>query len=125
MFKNRLDAAKQLAEKIKKDSIKNVNIIALTPGGRKIAKYLKKLLPSNPNQQNLTSVLIVDDGNISSQKLTHAVKLYRSKNPKKIIIGLPVYKHEEILKLENIADAVYTVSEPETFVSAAEFYQDL
>ncbi len=125
MFKNRLDAAKQLTEKIKKDDIKNLNIIALTPGGRKIAKYLKKLLSQATNHKRRASILIVDDGNISPKKLVHAVKLYRRKNPKKILIGLPIYKHEEVRKLEKIADAVYTIIEPKNFISITEFYKDL
>lgn len=138
MFKNRLDAAKQLAEKLKQDKIKPTKIVGLTKGGQKMAQYIQKLLPPTTNHpsassaqsncgrgQNQITILIVDDGSISLEKLIHAIKLYRRKNIKRIILGLPVYKHEEIRKLEKLADAVYTINEPKTFISAEEFYHDL
>jgi predicted phosphoribosyltransferase len=123
MFKNRLDAAKQLAEKLNQDQIKPTKIIGLTKGGQKLAKYLKKLLPPTSSHKQLVTI-IADDGGISLAKLIHAVKLYRRKNVQKIIVALPVYKHENIKKIEKLADAVYTVQEPSPFISAEEFYQD-
>ncbi len=125
MFKNLLDAAKQLAEKINQDKIQPTKTIGLSENGKKIANYLKRLLPSTANRKHLATILITDDGNLPLNKLIHAVKLYRQKNVKRIIVGLPIYKHDDVLELEKLADAVYTVHEPATFISAAEFYQDL
>jgi predicted phosphoribosyltransferase len=125
MFKNLLDAGKQLANKIKRDRIQPTKIIGLSENGKKIANYLKKLLPLSTNHEHLATILITDDGNLNLNKLTHAVNIYRQKKVKKIIVGIPVYKHEDVLELEKHADAVYTIHEPETFISAEEFYQDL
>jgi len=72
-----------------------------------------------------SKIIIVDDGSIPVDQLIHAVKVYRKKKAQKIVIALPVYKHESIRKLEEIADAVYTIFEPKTFISITEFYQDL
>jgi len=128
MFKNILDAGKQLANKIKRDRIQPTKIIGLSENGKKIANYLKHLLnisgTSIINHQS-SVIMITDDGSVSPNKLIHAVNIYRQKNVKKIIVGIPVYKHENVLELEKHADAVYTIHEPETFISAEEFYQDL
>ncbi len=127
MFKNRLDAAKQLAEKINHDNIQPTKIISLSKNSKKIAQYLKKLLSAGQkaHQPLAEIILIVDDGSASLDKLKHAVKIYRKKKAKKVIIGLPVYKHKNIRKLEEIADAVYTVHEPKTFISPEAFYASL
>ncbi len=126
MFKNRLDAARQLKNKLEPDfdSKIEIKIISLTPGGNKIAKYLDKLLSSRPkdDQSPTETILIVDDGGSSPEKLIRAVKLYRQKNFKKIAVGIPVYKLDDILKLQKHADAVYTVYQPKTFISTEEFY---
>ncbi len=129
MFKNRLDAAKQLKEKLEPDlgPKKEIKIIALTSGGKKIAAYLKKLLKNSYSStiSHQSSIIIVDDGSISVDKLIHAVKLYRKENAQKIIAAIPVYKLENILKLQEIADAVYAIYQPKAFISPEEFYQDL
>jgi len=128
MFKNLLNAAKQLANKIDRDEIQPTKIIGLSENGKKIANYLKHLLnisgTSIINHQS-SVIMITDDGNLHLNKLIHAVNLYRQKKVKKIIVGIPVYKHEDVLNLEKHADAVYTIYEPETFISAEEFYRDL
>ncbi len=133
MFKNKLDASKQLAEKINRDEIKPTKIIGLTEPGKKLGQALIKLLsvPKQPTRPKLRSVagkptiIIADDGGTAVEKLIHAVKLFRKKNAKKIIVALPVYKHEDVLELEKHADAVYTVQEPETFISPEEFYTSM
>lgn len=129
MFKNRLDAARQLKKKLDPDLIQKneLKIVGLTPGGNKIADYLNKLfniLPSNNNHQ-ASSVLIVDDGTSQLEKFIKTIKFYRQSKVKKIIIGIPVYKLDHLLSLQKHADAVYAVYKPKTFISIEEFYHDL
>jgi predicted phosphoribosyltransferase len=126
MFKNKQQAAKKLAERLKNDRVekRSLKIISLTKPGEEIARYLKKELETDhPADQN-PIIIIVDDGRVSFSKLRGKINQLRQEKVKQILIAMPVYEHEKIRKLEKFADGVYILEQPKVFLSAEDFYQE-
>ncbi len=130
MFTNKQQAAKKLAEKLKRDGVgeRSVKIISLTPGGQSIAETLSKNLNIPiANRQSLIAnhyIIIADDGSVNFSKLRGKINQLRQENAKKILIAMPVYEHKKTRKLEKFADGVYVLEQPKVFLSADDFYQD-
>jgi|ERR1019366_4048378 predicted phosphoribosyltransferase len=188
MFKNRTDAAIQLAEKLKKYKSKNGIVLAIPRGGVPIGYIIAKELefpleitlskkighPGNPEYaigsvsldgivindnvpgvsmnyfqqesdriiKNLKTkfdyymgdrkmtdlkdktVIIVDDGIATGSTIIATIHSIRKKNPKEIIIAVPVAPSKVIDKLKNIADEIVCINAPNEFFGVGQFYED-
>ena len=77
------------------------------------------------NIENKT-VILVDDGAATGSTLVVSARWIRKKNPKKIIIAIPVAPKETVDLLRNEVDEVVTILIPPTsnFTSVAQFYDN-
>lgn len=74
-----------------------------------------------------TAVLLIDDGIATGATVIAAARWLRTKyRPAPLIIAAPVASKEglELIKKENVADIVETVTTPANFVSVSQFYKD-
>jgi len=69
-------------------------------------------------------VLIVDDGAATGATVIAAAREVWERQPKKVIIGLPVVAKDTLKKLEKEADAVVFLSAPEIFYAVGQFYRE-
>jgi len=69
-------------------------------------------------------VLIVDDGAATGATVVAAAREAWERQPKKVVIGLPVVAKDTLKKLEKEADAVVFLSAPEIFYAVGQFYQE-
>jgi putative phosphoribosyl transferase len=80
-----------------------------------------------PITPDKTTVLLIDDGIATGATVIAAAKWLRAKyKPAQLIIAAPVASKEaiELIKKENVADIVETVTTPANFVSVGQFYKD-
>lgn len=77
------------------------------------------------NIKNKT-IILVDDGAATGATLVVSARWIRKRNPKKIIIAIPVAPNETVKLLENEVDEVVTILIPPTsnFTSVAQFYDN-
>ncbi|MFH1561617.1 MAG: hypothetical protein ABID04_03500, partial [Patescibacteria group bacterium] len=129
MFKSRLDASQQLVMAIQEDGITNPIVLSLTPGGAVIGKAIASLLDCC-HQQNLDEVssqqtiVLVDDGQLETDKILSLVKSLRQESPKQIIVALPVCQLDQANNLKQEADRLIALCQPELLLDPTEFYQD-
>ena len=72
------------------------------------------------------TVILVDDGAATGSTLVVSARWIRKKNPKKIIIAIPVAPKETVDLLRDEVDEVVTILIPPTsnFTSVAQFYEN-
>lgn len=77
------------------------------------------------NIENKT-IILVDDGAATGATLVVSARWIRKRNPKKIIIAIPVAPNETVELLKNEVDQVVTILIPPTsnFTSVAQFYDN-
>jgi putative phosphoribosyl transferase len=68
------------------------------------------------------TVILVDDGIATGSTVEVAVKSLRRKNPKKIVLAVPVAPQEAIEKLEKLVDEVFCLVVPTPFMAVGQFY---
>jgi putative phosphoribosyl transferase len=74
-----------------------------------------------------TTVLLIDDGIATGSTVIATARWLRAKyKPAKLIIASPVASKQavELIKKENVADMIETVTTPSNFVSVSQFYKD-
>ena len=74
-----------------------------------------------------TIVLLLDDGIATGATVIAAARWLRAKyKPAQLIIAAPVASKQaiELIKKENVADIIETVTTPSNFVSVSQFYKD-
>ena len=74
-----------------------------------------------------TTVLLIDDGIATGATVIAAARWLKAKyKPAKLMIAAPVASKEsiELIKKENVADMLETVTTPANFVSVSQFYKD-
>ncbi len=80
------------------------------------------------NEYNIKdkTIILVDDGAATGATLVVSARWIRKRNPKKIIIAIPVAPNETVKLLENEVDQVVTILIPPTsnFTSVAQFYDN-
>jgi len=86
---------------------------------RRYKKYTKGKLPELENK----IVIIVDDGLATGFTMLAAIKYARSKNPKKLIVAVPVSAQDSYEKVKAIADEVICLHTPIFFGAVGSFYQ--
>lgn len=82
-------------------------------------KYIRKVPRLNDK-----IVIIVDDGLATGHTTMAAVKYARSKNPKKIIVAVPVASQEAYEKVKKISDEIICLNIPTAFFAVGNFYQN-
>lgn len=88
---------------------------------KKVKNYLLKNGKINLNQK---TIIIADDGAATGATMIAAIRETRAKKPKKIIVALPVAPPETVKNLEEEADQIIVLEQPELFFSVSQFYQD-
>lgn len=86
----------------------------------------KKFMGENhqaPDIENKT-VIIVDDGIATGNTMLAAIKMMRKKNPRKIIVAVPVAPPETVKKLKPYADDFICLHSPVDFLGVGQFYMD-
>ena len=80
------------------------------------------------NEYNIKdkTIILVDDGAATGATLVVSARWIRKRNPKKIIIAIPVAPNETVKLLKNEVDQVVTILIPPTsnFTSVAQFYDN-
>lgn len=78
---------------------------------------------SAPEIQGHT-LIIVDDGIATGSSMRVAITALRQKNPRKIIVAIPVAPFATCKRLQREADAVVCLSTPSDFYAVGEWYRD-
>ncbi len=130
--------------KIPSDYIEREKVEQLEEIKRRTAVYRKKpsSLPSPDKREEereegkredypitaeKTTVLLIDDGIATGATVIAAARWIRTKyKPAQLIIAAPVASKQaiELIRKENVADIVETVTTPANFVSVSQFYKD-
>lgn len=98
-----------------KKAIKQLNAEIIT----RYKKYTKGKLPQLENK----IVIIVDDGLATGYTMLAAIKYVKSKNPKKVIVAVPVAAQDSYEKVKLLADEVVCLNVPIFFSAVGSFYQ--
>jgi predicted phosphoribosyltransferase len=69
-------------------------------------------------------VIVVDDGIATGKTILVTLKLLRAKNPKKIIVAVPVSSVEAAKQISKEADEFICLYTPEPFYGVGRFYKD-
>ena len=70
------------------------------------------------------TIIIVDDGIATGSSMRVAITALRQKNPRKIIVAIPVAPFAACKRLQRDADAVVCLSTPSDFYAVGEWYRD-
>lgn len=70
------------------------------------------------------TVVLVDDGLATGATMKAATKALRAKNPREIVVAVPVASEEACEDLRRLADKVICAETPEPFVAVGSWYQD-
>ena len=73
---------------------------------------------------NGKAVIVVDDGVATGSTVRAAIRFLRKKNPRIVVLAVPVAPPETVAELALEADRVICLSEPASFSAVGEFYQD-
>ena len=89
-----------------------------------LAKY--KLYTGNkkPIELKDKTVIIVDDGVASGNTLKATIAMLRNKNPKKIVIAIPVAPPDSANELKKLVNEFICLRTPSDFLSVGQFYFD-
>ncbi|MCP4317278.1 MAG: phosphoribosyltransferase [Hyphomicrobiales bacterium] len=70
------------------------------------------------------TVIIVDDGVATGATMRSAIKIVRKRNPDRIILALPVAPRSTLRQLQQQADEVVCLQQPDPFISVGYYYSD-
>lgn len=70
------------------------------------------------------TVIIVDDGIATGSTMIAALHATRAKNPKELIVAVPVSSKDSLKAVKKISDKVYCLETPEPFYAVGQFYRD-
>lgn len=88
---------------------------------RELIEHRRKLYYGDdfaPPEVRAKTVILVDDGIATGLTMEAAVQAMRNKQPKKIIVAVPVASVESVDKLQPIADEVVVLDNPADFLDA-------
>ncbi len=69
-------------------------------------------------------VIVVDDGVATGRTILATLKMLRSKEPKKLVVAVPVASPEAAEKIKNEVDDFICLYTPKTFYGVGRFYDD-
>jgi|TARA_B100001971_G_scaffold187811_1_gene188736 predicted phosphoribosyltransferase len=87
---------------------------------RRYKEYATGKLPELKNK----IAIIVDDGLATGYTMLAAIKYAKSKNPKKVIVAIPVAAQDSFEKVKAIVDEVVCLHTPLFFGAVGSFYQE-
>lgn len=87
-------------------------------------RYKKFMGDRPPVDLSDKTVIIVDDGIATGNTILAAIKMIRAKNPKKIVVAVPVAPLRTARKLQKEVDDFVCVHTPEEFFGVGQFYHD-
>lgn len=70
------------------------------------------------------TVILTDDGIATGSTMTLAVQALRQRGAQKIVVAIPVAPADTVAELQEIADEVICLSEPEPFRSVGTWYEN-
>ncbi|NLM47101.1 MAG: phosphoribosyltransferase [Firmicutes bacterium] len=70
------------------------------------------------------TVIVIDDGVATGFTITVALRFVRKKQPRKLILAVPVAPPETVAKLSGEADVVVCPLQPEFFAAVGQFYAE-
>jgi predicted phosphoribosyltransferase len=87
---------------------------------------MKKLIHDPTEKMDFMNkhLVIVDDGIATGHTLLAAIQHLRKKKPAKIIVAIPVAPHDAVVKLEEAADHVIVLYQPDYFSGISAFYEE-
>ena len=103
-----------------KDYIKNTVREMNKEIKRRYRAYTKGKMPEIKNK----IIIVVDDGLATGFTMLAAVKYARSKNPKKLIVAIPVAAQDSFEKVKEASDEIICLHIPSFFGAVGSFYQD-
>ena len=103
-----------------KDYIKNTVKEMNKEIKRRYRAYTKGKMPEIKNK----IIIVVDDGLATGFTMLAAVKYARSKNPKKLIVAIPVAAQDSFEKVKEASDEIICLHIPSFFGAVGSFYQD-
>ena len=78
-----------------------------------------------PPEVSGKTVILIDDGIATGLTMDAAVRNVRNRHPKQVIVAVPVASQESVNELENMADEVIVLDNPEDFLgSVGAHYQE-
>jgi putative phosphoribosyl transferase len=77
-----------------------------------------------PEDLSSQTVIVVDDGIATGMTVIAALRFLRNKNPKRLILAVPVAPADIIEKLKDEADEVICLTVPRFFYAVGQFYRD-
>jgi len=110
------DYEKKAGEKYIKKTVKEMN----REIKRRYKEYTKGKMPEIKNK----IAIVVDDGLATGYTMLAAIKYVKSKNPKKLIVAVPVSAQESFEKVKALADEVICLHVPAFFNAVGSFYQE-
>ncbi len=89
-----------------------------------IERFEKFMVNRVPVSFKNKTVVIVNDGIATGSTMLTAIKLVQKKNPKKIIVAIPVAPVQTADKLKQIADEFICLHVPDDFIGVGQYYLD-
>jgi putative phosphoribosyl transferase len=107
-------------------TISDPYIQSAVEGIRDRFREMKQIIHDPTEKMDFTNkhIIIVDDGIATGHTILAAIQHLRKKKPAKIIVAIPVAPHDAVLKLENAADKVIVLYQPEFFTGISSFYEE-
>lgn len=87
---------------------------------RRYKAYTKGKMPELKNK----IAIVVDDGLATGFTMLAAVKYARSKNPKKLVVAVPVSAQDSFEKVKETSDEIICLHIPKFFGAVGSFYQE-
>lgn len=109
---------------IPKSSIQDQAINAAKSLKEEVMEYHRLSLSRQHLELTDRIVILVDDGAASGCTLIKGAQSIREKQPKRLIIALPVAPKETIRALRKVAHSVEFITCPRNFSAVSHFYQD-
>lgn len=70
------------------------------------------------------TVIVVDDGIATGASMRAVVEALRRREPRRIVVAVPVASSESVSALERVADAIVCIAMPEPFYAVGLYYAD-
>jgi len=89
-----------------------------------IERYRKFMGNREPTVLRNKIVIVVDDGVATGRTILATLKMLRSKEPRKLIVAVPVASREAAKKIKKEVDDFICLYTPEPFFGVGRFYED-
>lgn len=87
-------------------------------------RYKKFMGNKEPVDISNKIVIVVDDGVATGRTILATLKMLRKKNPKKLVVAVPVSSVQAAEKISELVDDFICLHTPEPFFGVGRFYED-